>query len=66
MKKERAAKKTRKLAHKEQKKLRPLGRNAAVSKGLWNLEKDATRYVARSIYVFFPTVCDACSTFAQI
>jgi len=43
-KKERAAKYARKQAEKERKKLRPLGRNTAESKGLWKLEKDATRF----------------------
>ncbi|KAG6372174.1 RNase P subunit p29-like protein [Boletus reticuloceps] len=43
-KKERAAKQARKHAEKHRKKLRPLGRNAAESKGLWKLEKHATRF----------------------
>ncbi|KAF8442062.1 hypothetical protein L210DRAFT_3398020, partial [Boletus edulis BED1] len=43
-KKERAAKQARKHAEKHRKKLRPLGRNAAESKGLWKLEKHAARY----------------------
>ncbi|KAH0833386.1 RNase P subunit p29-like protein [Lanmaoa asiatica] len=43
-KKERVAKEARRQAEKARKKLRPLGRNAAESKGLWKLEKHATRF----------------------
>ncbi|KAI9457050.1 RNase P subunit p29-like protein [Boletus coccyginus] len=42
--KERVAKQARKQAEKDHKKLRPLGRNAAEHKGLWKLEKHATRF----------------------
>ena len=50
-KKERLAKQARKQVEKDRKKLRPLGRNVADSKGLWKLEKHATRYgaIANSI-----------------
>ncbi|KAG8212816.1 RNase P/MRP p29 subunit [Butyriboletus roseoflavus] len=43
-KKEKIAKQARKQAEKDRKKLRPLGRNAAASKGLWKLEKHAARF----------------------
>ncbi|KAN0092540.1 Rof/RNase P-like protein [Tylopilus felleus] len=43
-KKERLAKQARKQVEKDRKKLRPLGRNVADSKGLWKLEKHATRF----------------------
>ncbi|KAF9231366.1 RNase P subunit p29-like protein [Melanogaster broomeanus] len=44
-KKERTAKQARKQAEKKSKKLKALGRNAAEAKGLWKLEKDATRFI---------------------
>jgi len=44
VKKERVAKHARKQAEKDRKKLRPLGRNATESKGLWRLEEHATRF----------------------
>ncbi|KAG9316093.1 RNase P subunit p29-like protein [Chiua virens] len=43
-KKERAAKQARIRTEKDRKKLKPLGRNEAKSKGLWKLEKYATQF----------------------
>ncbi|KAF9219436.1 RNase P/MRP, p29 subunit [Gyrodon lividus] len=43
-KKERAAKEARRQAEKNRKKTKALGRNAAEAKGLWKLEKNATKF----------------------